>query len=223
MRSFTGADARRAARLRRLPRRAQHGAAAPRRPGPAAAADASSSPPPWGTESISYERFAQPVLDRYCVHCHQGKEPGAGGTEPGPAARAQRVQGAVPDAGRAGGLGQSGRRRTARLRHRRARFRWRAATTRTTRAALTTLRPMQYLSYKSRLIELAASGKHYDVQGRPAEPAPPDRLGRRLLPVHGRGGTPRAGRPGFPRHRAPADPPPRGHRPGHRAAVSQAG
>ena len=31
------------------------------------------SPPPWGTESISYERFAQPVLDRYCVQCHQGK------------------------------------------------------------------------------------------------------------------------------------------------------
>ena len=30
--------------------------------------------------------------------------------------------------------------------------------------ALTTLRPMQYLSYKSRLIELAASGKHYEVK-----------------------------------------------------------
>ena len=30
------------------------------------------SPPPWGTESISYERFAQPVLDRYCGKCHQG-------------------------------------------------------------------------------------------------------------------------------------------------------
>ena len=31
------------------------------------------SPPAWGTESISYERFAQPVLDRYCVKCHAGK------------------------------------------------------------------------------------------------------------------------------------------------------
>jgi hypothetical protein len=30
------------------------------------------SPPPWGDESISYERFAQPVLDRYCGTCHQG-------------------------------------------------------------------------------------------------------------------------------------------------------
>jgi len=31
------------------------------------------TPPPWGAESISYERFAQPVLDRYCGKCHQGE------------------------------------------------------------------------------------------------------------------------------------------------------
>jgi len=30
------------------------------------------SPPPWGDESISYMRFVQPVLDRYCGECHQG-------------------------------------------------------------------------------------------------------------------------------------------------------
>ncbi len=30
------------------------------------------TPPPWGTKSISYERFVQPVLDRYCGECHQG-------------------------------------------------------------------------------------------------------------------------------------------------------
>jgi len=35
------------------------------------------SPPPWGTESIGYERFVQPVLDRYCVRCHQGNVPGS--------------------------------------------------------------------------------------------------------------------------------------------------
>lgn len=33
--------------------------------------------------------------------------------------------------------------------------------------ALATLRPMQYLSYKSRLVELASSGKHHDVRGDP--------------------------------------------------------
>ena len=30
------------------------------------------SPPGWGTESIGYERFVQPVLDQYCGSCHQG-------------------------------------------------------------------------------------------------------------------------------------------------------
>jgi hypothetical protein len=29
-------------------------------------------PPPWGKETIGYERFVQPVLDRYCGDCHQG-------------------------------------------------------------------------------------------------------------------------------------------------------
>jgi hypothetical protein len=33
--------------------------------------------------------------------------------------------------------------------------------------AYATLRPMQYLSYKSRLVELAGSGKHYDVKADP--------------------------------------------------------
>ena len=30
------------------------------------------TPPSWGTESIGYERFVQPVLDQYCGKCHQG-------------------------------------------------------------------------------------------------------------------------------------------------------
>jgi len=31
------------------------------------------APPPWGADvSISYERFCQPVLDKYCGKCHQG-------------------------------------------------------------------------------------------------------------------------------------------------------
>jgi hypothetical protein len=29
-------------------------------------------PPPWGTETIGYARFVQPVLDRHCGKCHQG-------------------------------------------------------------------------------------------------------------------------------------------------------
>jgi hypothetical protein len=31
------------------------------------------TPPPWGDRSIAYERFVQPVLDRYCGQCHQGE------------------------------------------------------------------------------------------------------------------------------------------------------
>jgi hypothetical protein len=32
------------------------------------------TPPPWGIgESVGYERFVQPVLDRYCGKCHQGE------------------------------------------------------------------------------------------------------------------------------------------------------
>jgi hypothetical protein len=35
------------------------------------------TPPPWGAGvSISYERFAQPVLDRHCGKCHQGEGKG---------------------------------------------------------------------------------------------------------------------------------------------------
>jgi hypothetical protein len=35
------------------------------------------TPPPWGADvSISYERFAQPVLDKYCGKCHQGNGEG---------------------------------------------------------------------------------------------------------------------------------------------------
>jgi hypothetical protein len=124
------------------------------------------SPPPWGDKSISFERFAQPLLDRYCVRCHQGKEPGA--AEPnlalrpghsvfkepyltlvGAAGWGNPVPGGRPGYGIAGAIpvesnyGQNDP------------------------AALTTLRPMQYLACKSRLVELAASGRHYNVKADP--------------------------------------------------------
>ncbi len=121
------------------------------------------TPPPWGAESISYERFVQPVLDRYCVKCHRRdapqfaepdltlrpghdvfKEPyltlvgAAGWGNPVAAGRpGYGIAGAIPVES---SYGQNDSR------------------------ALTTLEPMQYLSYKSRLIELAAGGNHYDVK-----------------------------------------------------------
>jgi len=30
------------------------------------------TPPPWGDATVSYVRYVQPVLDRYCGECHQG-------------------------------------------------------------------------------------------------------------------------------------------------------
>lgn len=121
------------------------------------------SPPPWGTESISYERFVQPVLDRYCVRCHAGTAAAAAepnlalrpGTsvfrEPyltlvGPAGWGNPISGGRPGYGIAGaipvesGYGMNDPQ------------------------ALGTLQPMQHLSYTSRLIELASSGKHYEVR-----------------------------------------------------------
>jgi len=31
------------------------------------------TPPPWGRETVGYQRFVQPVLDKYCAKCHMGK------------------------------------------------------------------------------------------------------------------------------------------------------
>jgi len=121
------------------------------------------SPPAWGTESISYERFAQPVLDRYCVKCHAGtaeasaepnlvlrpghsvfKEPYL--TLVGSAGWGNPIPGGRPGYGIAGAIPVE------------------SSYGQNDPEALTTLPPMQYLSYKSRLVDLSAGGKHYDVK-----------------------------------------------------------
>ncbi|NQT37924.1 MAG: PD40 domain-containing protein, partial [Planctomycetes bacterium] len=119
------------------------------------------TPPPWGTESISYEQLVQPVLDRYCGKCHQGDgearkdfdltlRPGAGPfKEPylslvGYANYFRGVSNAK-DEGIAGALKAEN-------------------FAQSDPHSYTTFRPMKHLSYKSRLIEMASSGKHYDVE-----------------------------------------------------------
>ena len=126
--------------------------------------------PPWGAkESISYERFAQPVLNKYCGACHQGdKNPKArktldltlrgglkerGVTDPkhlpfkepyitlvGSAWSGPRVSG--PGAGLAGCLNVEGMH------------------DHTGHTALQPLKPMTMLSSTSRLIEMVMTGKH---------------------------------------------------------------
>ena len=65
------------------------------------------TPPPWGDESIGYERFVQPVLDRHCGKCHQGEGEARPETRPHTASGHGRlcvIQGALPDTHRPGGL-----------------------------------------------------------------------------------------------------------------------
>jgi len=117
------------------------------------------TPPPWGTKSISYTRFVQPVLDRYCGKCHQGdgkarkkldltlrpgykmfKEPYVtlvgGARYSGVDPKKKGIAGAIM----AENYEQSDPR------------------------SYVTLRPMQHLSYTSRLIEIASSGRHNGVK-----------------------------------------------------------
>lgn len=143
-----------------------HSTASPRKRGLAfQRAPTELRPPPWGTESISYERFAQPVLDRYCGECHQGvgearkeldltlrpghdvfKEPyltlvgSAGWNNP------------VPDRGQPG-YGIAGAIPVESM-----------DPSMNDPRAYGTLRPLTMLSYTSDLIKLVMSGEHYDVK-----------------------------------------------------------
>ena len=132
--------------------------ATPARPGrlPFSRGPADLTPAPWGTESIGYERFVQPVLDKYCGKCHQGngkgrkkfdmtlrrahgpfKEPyltlvgPAGWGNPARSGPGYGIAGAIPVE---------------------------------SRGTYLTLKPRTCLSYTSKLIEIASGGKHNKVK-----------------------------------------------------------
>ncbi|HJN14004.1 MAG TPA: hypothetical protein QGH10_00860, partial [Armatimonadota bacterium] len=121
------------------------------------------SPPPWGDETISYERFAQPVLDQHCGSCHQGKgdarekldltlRPGVNVfKEPylslvGGAGWGNPIGADLPGYGIAGALPVES-----------------MDPSMNDPKALDPIPPMQSLSFTSPLIELAASGEHYNA------------------------------------------------------------
>jgi len=126
------------------------------------------TPPPWGAEvSIGYERLVQPVLDKHCGKCHQGDgmgrkkldltlRPGTGVfKEPyltliGQANYFNGSLGGGQSTGISGAImcenfGQSDP------------------------LSYMTFRPMKHLSYTSKLIDIAMSGKHNDVKVTGAE------------------------------------------------------
>ncbi len=122
------------------------------------------TPPPWGQESVSYLRFVQPVLDRYCGKCHQGNGKarktldltlrGDGlFKEPYPLLLGQPTWGAAyhPPVNPPAGFGIADTILVEAYDQRDPK-------------AYQTPRPMTRLSYKSRLIEIASSGTHHKVK-----------------------------------------------------------
>ncbi|MCX5758125.1 MAG: hypothetical protein NTU83_06395, partial [Candidatus Hydrogenedentes bacterium] len=122
-------------------------------------------PPPWGNDTVSYPRYVQPVLDQYCGKCHQGDGKARATfdlterpttpifTEPYMTLIGRPSWGApyappdkpTPGFGIANMLMVEGYGTLD-------------------PKAYKTLKPMTCLSYKSRLIEIASSGKHHDVK-----------------------------------------------------------
>jgi len=123
------------------------------------------TPPPWGSDTVSYERYVRPVLDKYCGTCHQGDGKGRKKVDMTP---------------RRGFLGfdetywlLTGRPAWGRP-YRKPKNPppgWGIADMimvegygQRDPAAYRTPKPMTRLSYKSRLIERASSGKHNKVK-----------------------------------------------------------
>jgi len=123
------------------------------------------TPPPWGRDTVSYDRYVRPVLDRYCAKCHQGDgkgrkkvdltpRPGHLGFDetywlftgrPAWGSPYRPPRNPPPGWGIADMIMVEG------------------YDTRDP-VAYKTPDPMTKLSYKSRLVELASSGKHHKVK-----------------------------------------------------------
>jgi hypothetical protein len=128
------------------------------------------TPPPWGDESVSYDRFVRPSLTKYCGECHEGNgeatdilnlSPRPGFLffdeayliltgRPSWGAPYQQPNTPSPGFGIANMIMVEG-------------YDQRDP------AAYKTVEPMTYLSFRSRLVEIASSGDHYDVRLDPTD------------------------------------------------------
>ncbi len=128
------------------------------------------TPPPWKDRTVSFDRYVQPLLDRYCGDCHQGngearaaldltRRPGWSlfdepyVTLTGKPTWGQPYQ---RPAKPAPGWGSAGTLMVEAFDQRDPR-------------AYQTPAPMTSLSYRSRLVEIASSGKHYDTKVDPVD------------------------------------------------------
>jgi hypothetical protein len=122
-------------------------------------------PPPWDDDTVSFDRYVRPVLDRYCGECHQREGEGRKTFDMTPrtgflffdetyltligrptwGTAYQRPDNPPPGFGIANTLMVE-------------------AFEKIDPAAYRTPEPMQQLSYKSGLIEIASSGRHHEVR-----------------------------------------------------------
>ncbi|MHB8899098.1 MAG: LamG-like jellyroll fold domain-containing protein [Thermoguttaceae bacterium] len=122
-------------------------------------------PPPWNDDTVSYDRYVRPVLDRYCGECHQGQGEGRKTFDQTPrtgfldfdetyltligrptwGAAYRRPENPPPGFGIANTLMVE-------------------AYEKVDPVAYRTPEPMKQLSYNSRLIEIASGGLHHQVR-----------------------------------------------------------
>ncbi|MBL7152324.1 MAG: hypothetical protein ISS79_01300 [Phycisphaerae bacterium] len=137
-----------------------HSTAAVNKPGTALRTEPSDlTPPPWGAKSISYTRFVQPVLDKYCGKCHQGD--GEGRENLDLTLRPGYRMFNEPYVTLVGGAQYSG---VDPKRKGIAGAIMAENYAQSDPASYVTLRPMQHLSYTSKLIDIAMTGEHNDVK-----------------------------------------------------------
>ena len=109
------------------------------------------TPPPWGTQTtVSFNRFVQPVLDKHCGKCHQGD---------GEARKKLDLTSRVHPSMVLQCSDQHLEPYMTLLR-----LRDMGIIPVEGQPSYTTIPPMTYLSYKSRLIDIAMGGKHHNVK-----------------------------------------------------------
>ncbi len=122
-------------------------------------------PPPWDDDTVSFDRYVRPTLDRYCGECHQGEGEGRKGLDVTPRTgfpffdEPYMIRTGRPRWGKAHQQPED-----PQPGHGIANMLMVEGYDQRDPAAYQTPEPMQQLSYKSKLIEIASSGEHHDVR-----------------------------------------------------------